>query len=121
MRKTKLQIIEETAAFYMEDPSRRAYNAITDMCEYQTTDGRNCAVGRYFIDPQNIRNYGVKELALRGEFLQENLIEEVRGHDWVFWESLQRFHDRFFYWDTDGITESGRTYLQELKQKYAND
>lgn len=99
--KTKLEIIEETAAYYCEDPSRRAYNrvnmfAFEPTCQYITLDGRRCAVGRYLLNPREIENKSIFQLVLDGGFNENNFVEEVR----VLWNAgLEIEIDKHFIGD----------------------
>jgi hypothetical protein len=128
MRKTKLQIIEETAAFYMEDPNRRAKKALPgtgagEYCVYVTEDGRRCAVGRYLLFPERCPQGSIVDIlnSDNSGIKQTDFIENARGHEWDFWYDLQQFHDGISYWDKQGITIAGKEYLNRLKQKHAND
>lgn len=118
---TKYEIIMDMVHFYTEDPSRRAYAA--GLCLYITPDGRNCAVGRWLIDPQkwedsNIPTKSFDELRKVG--LSDNdFKEEVRGHmDGDFWAELQKFHDWHSTWTPRGLNISGLRELVDLLNKY---
>lgn len=115
--KTKLEIINETVAFYSEDVKRRAVNE-GGSCEYRTEDGRKCAVGRVLLP----RHY---QVSLEGETASDILrgrgdsilFLEYRGHSHGFWDALQHFHDRHQHWNRAGLTLEGIAYKNELIQK----
>lgn len=52
------------------------------------------------------------------EIIEEK--EEYQGHDKLFWDDLQKLHDREFYWDENGLTALGSIYYKELMKKYGN-
>ncbi len=113
---TKLEIIEETAKYYAEDPSRRAIDEI-NFCSYLTLDGRMCAVGRCLVNPSNL------DTSLSGRITEvhlELLKPEYQGHTLDFWKDLQKFHDRPTYWSSEGLTEQGLIRVKELKEFYSN-
>lgn len=116
---TKLEILEETANFY--NSYNRGYNKYSYGCEYLTSDGRTCAVGRCLIDPKVfMKEYiGSIDNDYAKEILEDNLKEEYRGHSNSFWLDLQMFHDNPCFWDENGMTENGITYYNNLKKKWA--
>lgn len=117
MRKSKIEIINETAEYYSADVSRRAYNDEVHVCQYKTPDGKMCAVGRCLENPEEIinQNGGVVDIFSSGFELKA----EYRGHDYIFWRDVQMLHDRPFNWDKKGLSESGKYHLNELLEKYS--
>ena len=130
MQKTKKEIILETAAFYGEDPSRRAvvkqYGRAK--CRYLTEDGRKCAVGKCLIEGKKMLYVGVVDAqeAMSAELvdgqvhdianLEDVLMPEYRGHDICFWERLQEFHDCDVHFTDTGLSELGERGLEFLLQ-----
>jgi len=114
--KTKLEIINETVAYYSEDVNRRATNN-NGGCEYKTEDGRMCAVGRYLIHELPKPSSGVSVQPLNCN-LDDFLMDEYSGHSVEFWSCLQSLHDRAEYWNATGLTESGQSYVNKLKEIY---
>jgi len=119
-KKTKLEIIEETAAAY--NSSTRAYE--DGDCRYKTKDGRQCAVGRCMTKAA-LANYGrlfgsANQLAAESgeEGFQTLLKPSYRGNDVSFWMDIQGLHDRSAFWDTNGITGIGNLAVKGLKKKY---
>lgn len=116
--KTKLEIINETVAYYSEDPRRRAFSGMS--CRYITRDGKMCAFGRCEVDP-NIN----EEADVRGRFrdrfelMDVALKIEYRGHQISFWEDIQRLHDNKSHWNESGLSDSGMIHVQILKEKYS--
>lgn len=125
--KTKIEIIEETVAYYCEDVNRRALNEHGG-CAYLTDDGRMCAVGRCEIDPPKINEGGFAKIgsdqngnSLAGNRSKIKFKPEYEGHEIEFWEDLQFLHDEDDHWSDDGISEKGMDYAEELKKKYENN
>ena len=116
--KTRIEIINETAEFYGADPSRRALGE-DGTCQYQTSDGENCAVGRCLIDPAS----APPRLAAYTLFKEQTfgvLKPEYRIEDEQFWGDLQGSHDRSNFWTPTGLSEEGEKYLTELRKTYAD-
>ncbi len=115
---TKIEIIEETVAFYTEDPSRIALE--NRRCKYLTSDGRKCAFGRCMTD-EALEEYG--EFGQIVTILEENLPEgttldsllkpEYQGHDALFWRDLQSLHDTYL------LSTDKDDMILFLKNKYS--
>lgn len=101
---TKIEIIDETVAFYSADPSRRAIKNTT--CMYSTGIGpeeKRCAFGRCMTEDA-VNQHGdfqgsVHSLAREKAPLDDLLLPQYHGHDGDFWRRLQRLHDYPRYWD----------------------
>ena len=135
MQKTKKEIILETAAFYGEDPSRRAVIKQEGLakCRYLTEDGRKCAVGRCLIEGEKmlyVDTVGAQE-GMSAELvdmavgmiqnLEDVLMPEYRGHYRYFWSGLQEFHDCDEHFTDTGLSELGERKLEFLLEQYANN
>jgi hypothetical protein len=133
-RKTKKEIILETAEYYGSDPSRRALSTSGARCRYLTSDGRRCAVGRCMVEGVKIFYYDnatCKDATRSQEtavcsvdqiyFIDALLLPEYRGHDSSFWNSLQDLHDTDSYYDKNGLSESGQHALDYLLKKYSEE
>lgn len=132
MRKTKKEIIDETVAFYEEDPTRRALDNHGLKCQYITADGRNCAVGRCLTDEVleeienscgNLNFMGVGPLMKHNDRGDSMFREEYRGHGVSFWVALQTFHDGVSYWNTvTTATSAGERarYVTKLHAEWDN-
>ena len=110
--KTKTEIIDETVAYYSEDPPGRRGVSLYGFCVFLTSDGKMCAVGRCMIAPE-VNGVIVDDR----ERLDNRLKPEYRGHDKEFWRSLQIFHDDFWSWNEEGLTKDGFTNLERLKNE----
>lgn len=121
--KNKIEIIDETVAYYSENPEeRRAFNNSRG-CDYLSPTGRMCAVGRCLESPQEFMEGGYKDKFVRAigsEILDLNLKEEYRGHEIQFWAKLQSLHDSEKYWNSTGLSVDGENYIKQLKQLYSD-
>lgn len=131
---SKIQIIEETVAYYSENPKERRGLNENESCVYSNEEQtRFCAVGRVLINPLDLENkvqehsnYSDGTIDTIGrEYsgnIQEVFKEQYRGHEMSFWRELQILHDDFTYryWTDDSITEEGLLYVKKLKEKYNN-
>jgi hypothetical protein len=120
-RKTKKEIIDETAHYYTEDVSRRAIEpgyGGGDKCKYLTSNGKMCAVGRCMVDPSE-KMTGTADRYRREEFsgwstVEDDLRDEYKGHPIEFWSDLQTLHDRGAYWGPHGLYIAGIKYVAKL-------
>jgi hypothetical protein len=115
-RKTKVEIIEETAAFYNSDNRGRDVY----ICQY-FIGGKMCAFGRCMIDPQKKRCEGFNpNKSVQDEWDLDSLLkEEYRGHNHVFWRKLQSFHDVAENWNDKGLTLYGEMAKEVLLKAFA--
>lgn len=122
-RKTKLQIINETVAYYEASPSLRATNK--GDCYYLNVNGKRCAVGRCLRDD-------VEALTLNGQWDcltdldgpindKDSLLRpEYRRHGNDFWMDLQKLHDQNRNWTDNGLSPIGEEYAAFLRERYAD-
>jgi hypothetical protein len=125
-RKTKLEIIEETAAYYGADRKRRSVVPNGDggeSCRYFGPNGERCATSRCFDEAITPEDVTEKAAILRNilDIGDERLFAPAyRGHDSVFWEGVMDFHDEGDNWGEDGLTALGAYEAEKLKSKYAD-
>ena len=117
-KKTKLEIINETVAFYSEDVKRRAVDAF-GLCDYRTVDNRKCAVGRVLLAKafkEDLDGHDALDIFnVYGDSLFKN---SYRGHAPTFWNDLQFLHDRQEYWGAEGLTAAGVTFKTQLIMRW---
>lgn len=111
VRKTKLEIIDETVAFYSKDPiNRRSVNE-DHRCMYKGPDGKRCAFSRC-CDENKID--GLVEGKAAPKNPDDFLKEEYHGHSPYFWKLIQTLHDDSYNWTATGLSEYGIQKLLEI-------
>lgn len=110
---TMLETLNETAAAYTRNT--RAVDPENGGCRY-FMNGRCCAVGRCMLNPEQHENYlgGVN----RFSDLDALLKSEYRGFPIDFWRDLQDLHDWEDNWDENGLTETGKTKVANIKEEF---
>ena len=117
-RKSKLEIIDETVAYYGEDLSRRAIND-RDECVYvDPVTGNRCAVGRYMVG--EVYFVGSVEEFDDVTPLEDSLVDQYKGHSVDFWGDLQTLHDSSSFWNLGGkgLSASGKLHVSTLKKRW---
>jgi hypothetical protein len=112
--KTKIEIIEETAAYY--NLGNRSVTK-SGRCYYNGPDGKQCAFARMCIDPTQLKEglFAGNQLHVFGE---EILKPEYRGHSLLFYDALQWLHDNQKNWTYDGLSEWGKHKVAEMKNRW---
>jgi len=121
---TPLELINETAKYYSEDPSRRGIT-IGGHCKYRTAKGQMCAIGRLLTEEglevaincgENINN-----LLVYRKITGEAFKNKYKGffNKIILLKSLQEFHDYSLNWDVNGLSENGKIALESLQEKYS--
>lgn len=113
---TKHEIIDETVAYYSEDPKRRAFNG-SDCMYFIPESGNMCAVGRCLKNPSDL----IGKTINADDLLEGNdslLKLEYQGHDARFWQDLQWLHDRKEFWCESGLTVAGKNEVIGMKSKW---
>lgn len=124
-RLTKLEILNETIAFYNADVTKRSIDEL-DNCSYNGEHGNHCAIGRCMVDSlkeQGVKlkgnRAGIQNLAeINGLTIDEVFEEKYRGHEIYFWRSLQELHDEDDFWDNAGLNAQGEAYANEICKQF---
>lgn len=121
--KTKIEIIEETAAFYNSSNRGIDKTGGGSQCVYKDpSTGNMCAVGRCLETLPENNNLSVIYLfrADVGRKASYSMLKpEYRIEDIHFWQELQKFHDTEKYWDDKGLTKDGLYRKNELLEIFA--
>ena len=139
--KTKLEIIDETVAYY--STHKRAtdgrgcfylYIGDEDVGAIET----QCAVGRCFTDKTkhsirqalkltnnmqsftHIDGFNIKDSRSNENNPEPFLKEEYKGHGVKFWRDLQKLHDNGNFWHNNGLTERGQNIVDRMKENYGS-
>jgi hypothetical protein len=120
MKKTKLQIIEETIETYRSVPSKRSIEEATRNCMYNGPDGKQCAADRCFNpDVIKLSDEGESIVNLIQEYGDETLFKpEYQGHEESLWYRIQIFHDTDENFTETGLSEEGKIIANKLRNKY---
>lgn len=115
---TTWKILEETIAAYSPDPNNlRAINH-QGGCDYLTVDGKKCAIGRCMIRPPKFGSDQGGFFAKCFPNLDKKLKIRYRGHPVEFWTALQKLHDNPKNWTDTGLSETGETYAQFIREAF---
>ena len=115
---TKVEIINETVAFYSADTTRRSKNK-DGFCVYAGPDGRKCAYSRCW--KEGVYNTEYEDKGPNNADIPEpdNLLQEkYKGHSAQFWLSIQRLHDNDKNWNPNGLTEEGKLSVERLLETH---
>ena len=108
---TKQEFIIDTLLPYFKDPSICGYNEMTYACQYQTMDGRHCALGKW------VRDEKMKSVVICGnaedvflyhsqsEILKSEAIGILNTHEWMI---VQSIHDNL-------AVKNNRPIIENLK------
>lgn len=119
-RKTMVEIIDETAAFYKlsnRGTDERGLSKAGNGCLYNGTNGTHCAFARLCINPFNLKE-GIPAAILIQAHGHNILKEEYRGYPDEFYRELQDLHDTPANWTDTGVSESGKHYVEALRIRW---
>jgi hypothetical protein len=110
LKERQIAFLDEMITFYSEDPLRRAK---TDSgCEYQTIDGRKCAIGRHLLYyDQNMEDRGVDDLV---HSFPNCLPKEILDLSVPFLKECQGFHDNGRWDDKEDIQQRRESIVTKL-------
>lgn len=99
LKDRQIAFLDEMIEFYSADPSRRANTQ--HGCEYQTTDGRKCAIGRHltFYNP-GMEERGVDDIVYK---FPGCLPKEILDLSTEFLSQCQELHDNGNWEDKEDI------------------
>lgn len=118
LEQRRLDFLEETVAYYAEDPKRRAVETIIGhttktRCRYRTEDGRKCAIGRHIPDEKYDPIMEGRSASHEGILCL--LPTEISSLGDVFLNRVQGLHDNDECWDIRGLTSGGEEILERLR------
>ena len=125
MQKTKLEIIEETAAFY-NSKNRSVGGGI---CRYLGDGGKRCAFSRCCVQSEEVNHFLTEQEEKCASSLfyfadkkdLSILKPEYTGHSSYFWDKLQSLHDDSSSWDENGLTSLGEVKKLDLIQTFSHE
>lgn len=113
-----LALLNETVQYYSEDTSRRAI--VNGTCQYITSKGQMCAVGRClkkgFLNNINGHN-SLTLISLLQYYKEEEIFKQKYvGFDGRFWLKLQDLHDEFKYWGENCLSPKGELLVERIER-----
>jgi hypothetical protein len=121
----RLNFINEKLGYFIEDPSRRAYNQKTESCMYwDKSTGNKCLIGMEIPKEKYNKAYEGKSLTFENSLRKNSVFDllpvEVQELGVYFLKRCQCLHDEESYWDEDGLSDRGESKLASIKAKYCN-
>lgn len=124
----KIQLLNETVAYYSENTLRRCikadFNCFYDGANNTFTASDGCAIGRLLTKElraeldlefkNNSVNSGVFNIFNR-------LPKEVQSYGKTYLLRLQNFHDNSIFWDDAGLSDYGITEVKYLISQITNN
>lgn len=114
-RLTKEEIVRETALFY--NSKNRGFDDNVAACCYTDINGNHCAVGRCMLPKKRPtissgdNTDTIDKIVGDNPDLDHILKAKYRGHEFQFWNTLQRLHDESLHWTDEGISDRGKQYI----------
>lgn len=118
---TPHDVIDFVVDYFGADTQRRSRNA-RGQCVYRGLEGRLCAFALFVSNPEALIEQCSSHMQLAPVRLREEVqhLPHLQSHR-NFWLDVQVLHDRNFYWRSEGgLTESGVSFVQELKKRWSN-
>ena len=111
MTLTAHEIIDETIAFYQNNPRSKSEDG--NCCLYNGPNGEKCAFSRCCTPDSEFKEG-------RGSILQLNaiLLPQYEGQSKRFWDEIQNLHDTDNYWDGNTLTKLGEYEVLRMKNEY---
>ena len=120
----RLNFLNEKLGYFIEDPSRRAYNQKTESCMYwDKSTGNKCLIGMEL--PEEKYDESFESKIINFHFNEKGSIFSLLSKDiqelgLYFLQVCQCLHDEESYWDEDGLSDSGKSKLASIKADYCN-
>lgn len=118
---TKIEIIDYVVDYFQKNPRAIERDGEFPRCLYLTKTGLRCAhsicLEDEFLKDKDIKKLGSAYLVINkyGDDIHK---PEFRGHDSKFWLEIQKFHDMYMFWRDGELTDDGKEFVKELKEKY---
>ncbi len=116
-----LSVLEETVKFYSKDPKKRRSVSPSGLCKYNGENNTHCAVGRcltkkwHTVDDLDT-GFSTAVTGIDKRFSLEKMLQKkYRGLPINFWTELQRLHDVSENWNKKGLSDVGKTEINEIK------
>lgn len=96
---------------------------ITNGCQYQTEDGRGCAIGFKIEDKELCKKLDtVADItSVSNKIVFDLLPLSLQEYGQLFLSHLQDLHDTSQYWNQDGLSERGKVFYNKIKLRIENN
>lgn len=116
LQKKQLAFLEETAGFYNTD--NRALNDTGD-CVYISTDkSPGCAIGRHIPAELGKKLDDAPFSGVSNDDIFNALPYSLKELTKQFLTDIQELHDTAWNWNEEGLTETGKNRVLELKKEF---
>lgn len=121
----RLNFLNEKLGYFIEAPSRRAYNQETESCMYwdKSTDNK-CLIGMEIPEEKYNEAYEGESLTFENSLRKNSVFDllpvEVQELSKDFLFQCQRLHDGDVYWTEEGLSNRGIGKLNFIKEEYCN-
>lgn len=122
MAKTKLEIIQETIAWYTSNP-RSVVTKVNhageagERCVYKGPNGVECAFQRCVLDDLSPFEDKTAKRIITELKPDLRFKEGYEGHDASFWDEIQHLHDCWM--DENGVKDDRKTHVGLLIKQYS--
>ena len=124
IKERRTAVLQDTIQYYTQDPTGRRCKD-REVCRYspKTIDkeatSEGCAVGRLLpTELQELLDRDFEGTGVSNDHLFYALPQDIQDLGQTFLVRLQMLHDSDDYWDTDGLSEYGRVYVQHIEKNF---
>lgn len=115
---TQKQFLIDTLNYYTCDVTRRAYNELEKFCEYKTSDGRKCAIGRFIPDDKYDKSIEGNSIDSKNINIKNILPIEIQNLGTDFLLRVQQLHDSQLNWDENRLTLCGISRIKTIIKNF---
>lgn len=120
----RLNFLNEKLGYFIEDPSKRAYNKETESCMYwDKSTGNKCLIGMEIPEEKYSEKYEGHSFTYEEneeKIIFNQLPVVIQKLGLYFLAKCQRLHDNKTYWTEDGLSDKGVARLNFIKAIYCN-
>lgn len=124
IKERRTAVLQDTIEYYSQDPiGRRCKNSEECCYSPKTIDkeatSEGCAVGRLLpTELQELLDRDFEGTGVSNDHLFYALPQEIQDLGQLFLARLQFLHDLDEYWDSEGLTESGKEYARQIEENF---
>lgn len=124
VKERRTAVLQDTVQYYSQDPEGRRCKDLNECCYSPKTIGKEatsegCAVGRLLpTELQELLDRDFEGIGVSNDHLFYALPQEIQDLGQAFLARLQFLHDIEEYWDSEGLTESGKEYARQIEENF---